>query len=89
VKGRSESWPAAEPRRPARVQRGGGVPALPRPREEAEEARLDVAEPPVALACTRRPRPRRIDVGGAPAGGSTPWPTAAVFAVPVAQGRAS
>jgi hypothetical protein len=30
--------------RSAAASRGGGAPVLPRPREEAEEARLDVAE---------------------------------------------
>jgi hypothetical protein len=40
---------------------------LPRPWEEVEEARLNVAELPVASACTGRQRPRRIDDDGAQA----------------------
>jgi hypothetical protein len=44
----------------ARSPGGDGSPALPQPREETEEARLDVAEPPVASPCTGRRRPRRM-----------------------------
>jgi hypothetical protein len=56
--------------RRARSHGGGGAPVLPQPQEEAEEAQLDVAEPPVASACTGRRWPRRIDDGGASAGDS-------------------
>jgi hypothetical protein len=42
---------------------------LPWPREAELRRRLDIAEPPVVLACTGRWRPRRIDDGSAPAGG--------------------
>jgi hypothetical protein len=38
--------------RRARSHGEGGAPVLPRPWEEAEEARLDVAEPPVVSVST-------------------------------------
>jgi hypothetical protein len=51
--------------RRARSHGGGGAPVLPWPREEAEGARVDVAELPVASACTGRRRSRQIYDGGA------------------------
>jgi hypothetical protein len=42
----------------------GGAPALPRPREKAEEAWPDVLELSVATACTGKRQARRIEDGG-------------------------
>jgi hypothetical protein len=55
VEGRTGCWP----RWPARCPAGWGAPADLLRREAAEEARLDVAELPVASAGTWRQRPRR------------------------------